>query len=200
MSQAIATGNKNAVKLDGVELPAPGAWTFDVSHSAVAFSVKHLMVSKVRGRFERFDGSIDIAAVPEESSVDVTIDAASFNSNDPKRDEHVRSADFLDVEKYPTLRFRSTRLERTGGSSFKLHGELTIKDVTRPVTLDATYEGAITDPWGNAKAGFSATTEIDREEFGIAWNAALETGGVLVGRKVQIQLEIEALHAQAPAA
>ena len=190
MSQAATTRT-----LDGLELPAEGSWVIDPSHSSVSFTARHLMVSKVRGNFGTFTGRLNIDDVPERSSAEVTIDARSINTNDAKRDEHLRSADFLDAETYPTLRFRTNGLERTGSTSFKLQGELAIKDVTRPVTLDVNYEGTVTDPWGNTKVGFSASTEIDREEFGITWNAALETGGVLVGKIVRIELEIEAAHA-----
>lgn len=185
MSQAVA-----APQTGKLELPAAGTWVIDPSHSSVSFVARHLMVSKVRGGFTRFEGTLQIADVAEESSADVTIDAASITTADDKRDTHLRSADFLDAERFPTLRFRTTALEPTGDDSFTLYGELTIKDVTRPVVLDTRYEGVATDPWGNEKAAFSASTEIDREDFGITWNQALETGGVLVGRRVRIELEI----------
>src|SRR5919109_2485562 len=141
--------------LEGLELPAPGVWEIDASHSSVGFVARHLMISKVRGGFERFNGLITVGRGPEDSGVQVTIDAASFTSHDDKRDEHVRSADFLDVERFPSLRFRSTGVERTGEAGLLVHGELTIRDVTRPVTLRAAYDGAATDPWGNARISFT---------------------------------------------
>src|SRR5262249_24514653 len=124
--------------------------------------------------------------------VDVTIDASSIDTREPRRDEHLRSPDFLDVERFPTLTYRSTSAEQTGRNTLRVHGELTIRGVTRPVDLDVEYHGIVADPWGNTKAGFSATAEINRDDFGMTWNAALETGGVLVGPKLKIEIEIEA--------
>jgi polyisoprenoid-binding protein YceI len=177
-------------------LPTPGTWTIDASHSAVEFVARHLVVSKVRGRFSEFTGTVVVADPIERSSVEVVIQAASFDSNDASRDEHVRSGDFLDVEQFPTLTFKGSA-PRPSGEGWVLPGELTIRDVTRPVELEVSALGVIADPWGNQKAAFSATTEIDREEFGITWNAALETGGVLVGKVVRIELDVQL--AQLPA-
>jgi polyisoprenoid-binding protein YceI len=176
-----------------IEVPAPGTYTFDAAHTSVAFWARHLMVAKVRGSFDSFAGRIVIgdAATPEASSVDVTIDAASINTNDAKRDGHLRSPDFLDVERFPHLRYRSTNVERVGERALRIEGELTIRDVTRPVALDAEFVGIATDPWGNRHVAFSAAAEINREDFGITWNQALETGGVLVGPKVKIELEVQ---------
>jgi polyisoprenoid-binding protein YceI len=151
------------------------------------------MVAKVRGGFGKFSGSVTIGETPEDSSVTATIDAASIHTSDEMRDGHLRSPDFLDVEKYPTLEFKSTKVEQTGDTSLRADGELTIRDVTRPVSLDIDYLGLANDPFGNEHAVFSAQTEVDREEWGITWNKALETGGVLVGRKVKIELEIQAI-------
>ena len=187
MTQGTATR-----QVQGVDLPAAGTWELDPAHSSVSFVARHLMVAKVRGGFTKFEGVLRVAENPVESSAEVTIDAASISTAEEGRDQHLRSADFLNVEAFPTLRFRTTSLEPTGDNTFDLHGELTIRDTTKPVTLHATYEGAQTDPWGNAKIAFSATTEIDREEFGITWNQALETGGVLVGKKVRIELDVSA--------
>lgn len=180
--------------LEGVEAPAVGTWEIDPSHSLVGFTARHLMVAKVRGRFGSFSGTIEIAEQPEDSSASVTLDAASIDTRDEKRDEHLRSPDFLDVANHPSLTFRSTGFRQTGKTSFELPGELTIRGVTKPVTLQAEYEGLTPDPWGNTRAVFTASTEIDREDWGLTWNVALETGGVLVGKIVKIELEVQAVH------
>jgi polyisoprenoid-binding protein YceI len=172
------------------DLPAPGDWAVDVSHTEVGFSVRHLGLAKVRGRFQSFEGTVHIAEQPEDSSVEVTIDAASINSRDEGRDAHLRGADFFDAEAFPTLAFRSTGV-RPAGNRWLVDGELTIKGVTRPVVLDTTFEGVGGDPWGGTRSAFSASTEIDREDWGLTWNAALETGGFVVGKKVKIELEVE---------
>lgn len=179
---------------DGVEVPTTGVWEIDPTHSAAGFSVRHLMVAKVRGRFGAFTGSIKIADRLEDSRVDVTIDAASIDTREETRDAHLRSPDFLDVENHPTLQFRSTGFRRTGETTFELPGELTIRGVTRPVVLHVEYEGLSPDLWGGTRIGFTATTEIDREAFGLTWNQALETGGVLVGKNVKIELEVQAVY------
>lgn len=172
------------------DLPGPGTWVFDTSHSSVEFIARHLMVSKVRGGFRVFSGTVEVADPVTDSSVDVTIEAASFTSGDENRDAHVRGEDFLDVERFPNLVFKGSAPRRSG-SGWVLPGELTIRDVTRPVELAVEALGVLADPWGNEKAVFSATTEIDREEFGVTWNAALETGGVLVGPKVRIEIDVQ---------
>jgi polyisoprenoid-binding protein YceI len=130
---------------------------------------------------------------PEDSSVEVAIRAGSVDTRDPQRDEHLRSPDFLDVDRYPTLAYRSRAVRPLGGERFTVEGELTVHGVTRAVPLDLTYRGTARDPWGNAKAVFSAATEVDREDFGLTWNQALETGGVLVGRKITVEIEVEAV-------
>jgi polyisoprenoid-binding protein YceI len=186
---AIAVASRD---IEGIEAPAAGTWDIDPSHSSVGFVARHLMVSKVRGRFGAFEGTLHIAEDPGLSQAEVTIDVSSIDTQDPKRDEHLRSPDFFDAASYPTMHFRSTGFRRLGGRDFELPGELTIRDVTRPVTLGATYEGLALDPWGTTKAVFTASTEIDREAFGLTWNVALESGGVLVGKKVKIELEIQA--------
>jgi len=172
------------------ELPGPGTWVIDVSHSSVEFVARHLMVSKVRGGFRAFTGSVVVAEPVTDSTVEVTIEAASFDSGDENRDGHVRGEDFLDVERFPQLTFKGGAPRRSG-SEWVLPGELTIRDATRPVELAVEALGVIADPWGNEKAVFSATTEIDREDFGITWNAALEVGGVLVGPKVRIEIDVQ---------
>jgi polyisoprenoid-binding protein YceI len=173
-------------------LPAPGTYSIDTGHSYVGFAVKHFGLSKVKGEFQKFDGTIEVADPATASSVEVTIDADSFSSRDDQRDGHVRSADFLDVETYPTLTFRSTGV-RQDGDDWVVTGDLTIHGQTRNVELATEFEGAIDDPYGMERIAFSAETEIDRTEFGLTWNQALETGGLVVGKKVRINLEVEAV-------
>lgn len=169
----------------------PGTWNVDPSHSGLNFTVKHLMVSKVRGRFASFSGTLNIAADPLQSSVTAQADVASVTTGDTGRDEHLRSGDFFEAEKFPTISFASTKIE-TDGDDFVLYADLTIKGVTKNVKFELEFDGVGKDPWGNTKAGFSAEAEINRKDFGLEWNAALETGGVLVGEKVKIQLDIQA--------
>lgn len=176
--------------IQGTTLPAVGVWAIDPSHSTVGFSVRHLGLSKVRGRFGSFTGDVVVAEDPARSSVEVSVDVTSIDTNDAKRDEHLRANDFFDAPSHPTMTFRSTSV--TGaGSEWQVTGDLTIRGVTRSVTLDTTFEGTATDPWGGSRAAFSATGEVDREDFGMTWNAALETGGVLVGKKVKLEIEAE---------
>lgn len=193
MTEATTTATRT---LDGAELPAVGTWEIDGSHSAASFSVKHLMVSKVRGRFGSLQGVIRIAEDPTASTVEVTIDAASVDTNDEKRDDHLRSSDFFDVERFPALTYRSTGVRHVKGGRWEVDGALTIRDVTRPVTLEVELVGTEQDPWGGSRVGFEASAEIDREEFGLTWNAALESGGVLVGRKVRVELDVQATFAR----
>lgn len=190
MSQAVQSQIRT---LGGVEIPAAGTWAIDASHSVVGFTARHLMIAKVRGRFQGFNGTIEVGEDPLASKVDVVIDAASVTTAEDKRDAHLRSPDFFDVETYPELRFRGTTVRPTGARTFALDGELTIRDTTRPVTLEAEYDGLAADPWGGQRVAFTARTEIDREEYGLTWNQALEAGGVLVGKTVKIELEVEAV-------
>ena len=178
--------------VDGHEVPAVGTYEIDASHSATEFSVRHLGLSKTRGRFTDFRGTVVIAEDPTESSVEVSIDAASIDTRAADRDGHLRSPDFLDTEAYPQLTFRSTSVapSRRG---WTVEGELTIKDVTQSVTLDVEVVGATTDPWGGQRIGFTATTEFDRYDFCLTWNQALEAGGLLVGKKISIDLDVEAV-------
>jgi polyisoprenoid-binding protein YceI len=178
---------------EGVEIPTAGRYVLDPTHTTVGFLAKHLMVAKVRGRFGTFDGAVTIAEHPLASSVEVAIDAASIDTRTEDRDAHLRSPDFLDVEQYPTLSFRSTNLRHQGGNDFAVEGELTIKGVSRPVTLDMELDGLMGDPWGGQRMAFSARVEIDREDWGLTWNVALETGGVLVSKKIAIEIEGEAV-------
>jgi polyisoprenoid-binding protein YceI len=173
-----------------------GSWVIDPAHSEVGFVVRHMMVSKVKGRFAKVDGTITVADDVLRSSVEATIDAASIETHDDKRDAHLKSGDFFEVEKYPTITFRSTGL-RADGDDFVLDGDLSIRGVTRPVSLELEFNGAQPSPLAEGKlaAGFSAQTEISRKDFGLEWNVALETGGVLVSDKIKIVLEIEAVQA-----
>jgi polyisoprenoid-binding protein YceI len=179
--------------VDGAELPTPGTYALDASHTHVGLSVRHLMVSKTKGRFAEVSGTVTIAEDPLESSVEVEIQAASIDTRDETRDGHLRSADFFDVERYPVLTYRSTKVTPAGPGRWSVEGDLTVKDVTRPVVLDVSFEGAATSPWGAASIGFEASAELDREDFGLTWNQALETGGVLVGKAVKIAIDAEAI-------
>lgn len=174
------------------QVPAEGTWTIDPTHSTASFVVRHLGLAKVRGGFGSLSGTIHVAEVPEDSSVEVEIDAASIDTGEPGRDDHLRSPDFLDVAEYPTLTFRSTGVVQSK-DGWKVTGDLGIHGVTKGVELDVAFEGAATDPWGGNRIGFSATTEFNREDFGLTWNQALETGGFLVGKQVKVELEVEAV-------
>jgi len=178
-----------------VALPEPGRWTIDRAHSSVGFVVRHLVVAKVRGHFTDYSGEIVIGEQPENSSVQVEIAAASINTGDAARDEHLRSPDFFDVEQFPSLTFASHAVRDLGGGRYDLDGDLSIGDVTRPVTVDLEYGGVVRDPYGNEKAVFSAQTKLNREAFGLTWNAVLEAGGVTVGKEVTIEIEVEAQRA-----
>ena len=167
-------------------------WNFDTAHSNIGFSVKHMMVSTARGTFEKFSGSVSFdPAKPAETTLDVSIDAASINTNDEKRDGHLKSADFFEVEAHPALTFKSTRVQVIDKDSAKLSGDLTIRGVTKPVVLDVEFNGVGQNPWGNQVAGFSAKTKISRKDFGLVWNVALEAGGVLVADDVKIEIDAE---------
>ncbi len=176
--------------------PAVGAkttWKLDPSHTLVEFSAKHLMITTVKGRITDLEGTIYIdEGDPTNSSVEVSLKAASLDTRTDQRDQHLRSADFLDAEKYPEIKFRSTRIEGDK-EEFKIRGDLTIRGVTKQITLDARFEGETKDPWGGERAGFSATGKIDRRDFGLTWNQVLETGGVVVGNDIKISVEAEAV-------
>ncbi len=175
--------------------PQTTTWNIDPAHTEVGFEVKHLMISKVRGRFGAVTGTIELdAADPARSSVTAEIDVTSIDTGQEQRDVHLRSADFFDVERFPAITFRSSRVERTA-NGFRVAGDLTIRDVTRQVVLDAVDEGRGTDPWGGERAAFSASLVIDRRDFGLTWNQALETGGVLVANEIRISLDIQAVKA-----
>jgi polyisoprenoid-binding protein YceI len=178
---------------NGVTVPTAGTFVIDPAHTRVGFVARHLMVSKVRGGFTEVSGEVVVGEDPTESSVYAEIKAASIDTGVADRDAHLRSPDFLDVENYPTLTFRSTGLVVGGDNEFALSGDLTIRGVTRPVTLNVEFEGLARSPWGQEVIGFTASTEIDREEFGITWNQALETGGVLVGKKIAVEISAQAV-------
>ena len=179
--------------------PAKGAktqWKLDPIHTAVEFSAKHLMITTVKGRITDIEGSIYTdERDPKNSSVEATLKATSLDTRTDQRDQHLRSADFLNVEIYPEIKFRSTKIEGDR-QEFKLTGDLTIRDVTRPITLDVTFEGRTKDPWGGERVGFSASGKIDRRDFGLTWNQLLETGGVTVGNEIKIGLEVEAVRVE----
>jgi len=171
-------------------------WQIDPKHSVVEFAVKHMMFSTVKGRFSDVGGTIVYDATdPSRSTVEVEIDAASIDTHESQRDAHLRSAEFLEVETYPTITFKSTRVDATGAARLRVIGDLTMHGVTREVALDASFLGSGTNPYGQVVAGFSATGELNRKDYGLNWNAALEAGGVLVGDTVKIAFEIEASRA-----
>lgn len=166
----------------------PGLWTIDQAHTRVGFTAKHLMVTKVRGSFDTYEAKIEIADELEASRLEVTFDASSITTGAEDRDNHLRSEDFLDAEKYPTLTFVSTDIARSG-DGWKITGDLTIRDTTHPVTFDATYQGSATDPWGNDHIAFRASGSLNREDWGLTWNAPLEGGGWLVSKEVNLEFE-----------
>ena len=164
----------------------PGTWNVNASHSEVGFSARHLMVSKVRGQFKDFAAIVTIAQPFERSTVEATVQLASIDTNSSDRDAHLRSADFFDVENNPAMTFTSTKV-----TNDSLEGDLTIKGITKAVSFDLEFAGISADPWGGTRAGFEATTEINRKDFDLTWNVAIEGGGVLVGEKVKIALDVE---------
>lgn len=167
-------------------------WTVDPAHSNVEFSIRHLMISTVKGRFSGATGTAIIDdGQPGKGQLDVTIDVASIDTREAQRDAHLRSADFFDVDTFPSMTFRSSRIERVADDRLTVTGDLTIRDRTRPVVLDVTAEGRGNDPWGGERAGFSASGKIKRSDFGLTWNQVLEAGGVAVGDEVKIAIDAE---------
>jgi polyisoprenoid-binding protein YceI len=168
------------------------SWQIDTSHTHLQFTVRHMMLAKVRGSFEKFNGAVNLdEANPANTSIDIQIETASVNTRDPQRDTHLRSPDFFNVETFPTMSFKSKKVNVTGDSTAILTGDLTIRDITREVKMDIEFLGKSTSPWGTQNAGFEAKTKILREDWGLTWNVALETGGWLVGKEVEISIELE---------
>lgn len=184
------------MSIPAIKIVAAPVWNLDASHSSATFSVRHMMISKVRGELGSLEGQVTFdPARPEASTVAATLDVASINTREPKRDAHLKSADFFDAETFPKIRFESREIKR-GGDGFLVKGDLTIKDVTRPVTLDVEGPTAPhTDPYGNVRIGASAKTKIKRSDFGITWNVAIEAGGVLVGDDITIELDVSLVRA-----
>ncbi|MFB9730972.1 YceI family protein [Ornithinimicrobium kibberense] len=172
-----------------------GTYTIDPSHSRVGFSTRHAMVTKVRGAFNEVTGQATTGPNLEDASVEVTIQTGSVDTRSADRDGHLKSADFFDVEQYPEMTFRSTEVTAPDAETLRVTGDLTIKDVTRPVTVDFEYAGAAQDPFGNDRVGFEGSTVVNRKDFGLTWNAALETGGVLVSEKATLEFEISLIKA-----
>lgn len=168
------------------------AWQIDPTHSEVQFAVRHLMISTVRGQFEKFSGTVDLnEANPTLSSVDVQIEAASINTRNDQRDGHLRSPDFLNADQYPTITFKSKRVEQIDATHGRIIGDLTIRDITHEVPLEVEYSGQAKTPWGTTSAGFSAHTKFNRNDWDLNWNQALEAGGVLVGEEIKVSIEVE---------
>ncbi len=184
---------------NGTNAAGAATWNIDPTHSLVEFSAKHMMITTVKGRFGDVKGTLAIdEANPDRSSVEVEIAAASIDTRTEQRDAHLRSADFLDVETHPSIIFRSRRVEGAAnrpGDEFRVVGDLTIRGTTREVTLDASYDGRGRDPWGGERVSFSARTKVDRRDFGLTWNQALEAGGILVGNDIKIEIEVQAVRA-----
>lgn len=173
--------------------PYNGTWTIDPTHTRLGFVARHAMVTKVRGSFTEFSGTMALdGSEPSSSSISLTAQLASVDTGSPDRDAHLRSADFFDVENHPVMTFRSTSVKQTGDDEFILAGDLTIKEVTRPVEIEVELDGIVTDPWGNQRAGFEGEAEISRKDFGLTWNVPLEAGGWLVSDKIKIQLDVSA--------
>ena len=178
-------------EVDGIQLPAAGAWRIDPGHAEVGFVGRHLVFTKVRGRFRNVSGVIHVAEDPNATTVEVEIDMSSVESGSDQRDEHLRSEDLFDVDRHPTATFRGSASDWAGRSG-KLAGDLTIKGITRPIVLEVEYDGFVRDPWGGERVVFSASTTIDREDWGVSWNMPLEAGGLLVSKEIRIELELEA--------
>jgi polyisoprenoid-binding protein YceI len=180
---------------EGLTVPTQSAFAIDATHSEIGFGVKHMMVSKVRGRFGQYAGTIEIADDIVSSKIELAVEMNSIDTRDEGRDNHLRSDDFFGAETHPTMTFKSTDIRHKSGDKFEVTGDLTIKGVTKPITLDVNYEGVVTDPWGAQRVGFSARGELDRFDYGVTFGAALETGGLVVAKKVALEFEIEAVRA-----
>jgi polyisoprenoid-binding protein YceI len=173
------------------------AWQIDPSHSEISFSIKHMMITTVRGRFTSFTGTLFIDdETPENSHVEGNVEVATIDTREPQRDEHLRSADFFDAANYPQMTFASRSIERNGRNRYRVHGDLQIRGVTRPVVFDVQEAGRVQDPWGARRIGYTATTKVNRRDFGLTWNVALEAGGWLVGEEVRVEIELQAIEQQ----
>ncbi len=179
--------------VDSRLVPAVGTWEFDPGHTIVSFEGRHLMVSRIRGTFQRFSGRIHVAETPEQSYAELEIDAASVESGFKDRDDHLRGADWFDVGRYPTIRFKSSDVHHVAHGRWRGAGLLTIRGVTRPIGMDIEFDGGATDPWGNQKIGAMVTATVDREEFGLTWNMPLKAGGLLVGNEIKLTVAVEAV-------
>jgi polyisoprenoid-binding protein YceI len=176
--------------IDDIQAPAAGVWAIDPTHTTVEFIGRHLVFTKVRGRFTGVSGAVTVADDPNASSVEITLDATSITTGTPDRDAHLKGDDFFDVDKYPVISFKSTSVEWKGHEG-TVTGDLTVRGVSKPITLDVELTGVVTDPWGGDRAVFSASGEVDREDWGLVWNMALESGGVLVSKKIRFEIETE---------
>ena len=170
-----------------------GRWAIDPSHTSLDFAVRHMAISTVRGRFKKVSGTVETAADGTVKAIEAQIDAASIDTGEPKRDAHLRSGDFFDAERFPTLTFRSTRITPRGNGRYLISGTLTIRDETRPVTFDVETSSSMKDPWGNLRAGATATGTLNRKDWGLNWNQVLELGALLVGEEVRFTLDVEAV-------
>jgi polyisoprenoid-binding protein YceI len=179
--------------VQGVEYPPVGTYDIDPSHTELGFAVRHMAVSKVRGRLSSFEGTLELGEDHTDSKAAVTIDATSVDTRDENRDNHLRTDDFFDVENHPKWTFVSTSIKPEGPTEFKVDGDLTIRGVTKPVTLDVSLEGVVKDPYGKIRVGFSASTSINRDDFNVSFGAVMEAGGLVVAKKVDIQIELEAV-------
>jgi polyisoprenoid-binding protein YceI len=177
----------------GRQVAVSGTWDFDPGHTEITFEGRHLMVSRIRGRFDRFHGRLHVAEIPEESVAELVIEADSVASGFEDRDAHLRSPDWFDVERHPTITFRSIGLSHVDGDRWRAAGELTVRGVNRPIEVQAEFHGAVRDPWGGDRMGFVVTAEVDREAWGLTWNQRLDAGGVVVGRTVRLAANVEAV-------
>lgn len=190
----VGAGSLCALAIVASSLAQASVYAIDKTHTEVGFSVKHLMVTNVKGRFDKFQGSFFFDEKKGElKDVDIKIETASVNTNEADRDKHLRNADFFDAEKFDAISFKSTKVELKDKKPNKVHGNLTIRGVTKPVVLDVVYQGNVMDPWGNEKVAFSATTKINRKDFGVSWQKNLDKGGVVVGDEVTITIEGQGL-------
>lgn len=179
--------------VDGVRLPVPGVYEFDPGHTSVAFEGRHLVVTRVRGRFLEFSGSLHVAEQAQGSQAELVIRADSLESGNRGRDDHLRGPDFLDVAQHPTITFRSTSIEHVEDDRWRASGDLAIRGVTRPLDVAIEFGGGVRDPWGNEKIGFSVRTEFNREDFGLTWNMVLDGGGLVASKRIRVEIDVEAV-------